>query len=217
MGVVYKARHVRLNRLVALKMILAGAHASDDQIARFHIEARAVAQIQHPGIVQIHEDGDHDGLPYISLEFVPGGSLSQSIGGMPQPPRSAAEMVMALCRAMAEAHSRGIIHRDLKPANVLLTIDGQPKITDFGLAKQMDADTGQTRSGAIMGTPSYVAPEQAWGQTHEIGPLSDQYALGAILYDMLVFLALGRDEPGILIFDVTEGRSPIILSTSPRN
>ena len=186
MGVVYKARHVRLDRLVALKMILAGAHASADQIARFHIEARAVAQIQHPGIVQIHEDGDHEGLPYFSLEFVPGGSLAQSIGGKPQPPRAAATMVMELCRAMAEAHARGIIHRDLKPANVLLTLDGKPKITDFGLAKQMEGDSQQTRSGAIMGTPSYMAPEQAWGQTHEIGPLSDQYALGAILYEMLV-------------------------------
>jgi hypothetical protein len=109
MGVVYKARHVRLNRLVALKMILAGAHASAEQIARFQIEARAVAQIQHPGIVQIHEDGDHEGLPYFSLEFVAGISLAQSIGGKPQPPRSAATMVMALCRAMAEAHARGIV------------------------------------------------------------------------------------------------------------
>ena len=186
MGVVYKARHIRLDRLVALKMILAGAHASDDQIARFHIEARAVARIQHPGIVQIHEDGDLDGLPYFSLEFVPGGSLSQFINGRPQAPRVAATMVMALCRAMAEAHARGIIHRDLKPANVLLTPDHQPKITDFGLAKQMEGDSQQTRSGAIMGTPSYMAPEQAWGQTREIGPLSDQYALGAILYEMIV-------------------------------
>jgi eukaryotic-like serine/threonine-protein kinase len=186
MGIVYKARHRRLDRLVALKMILAGAHASSEQIARFHIEARAVAQIQHPGIVQIHEDGDHEGLPYFSLEFVPGGSLAQLIGGKPQPPRAAAAMVMQLCRAMAEAHSRGIIHRDLKPANVLLTLDGKPKITDFGLAKQMEGDSKQTRSGAIMGTPSYMAPEQAWGQTHEIGPLSDQYALGVILYEMLV-------------------------------
>jgi serine/threonine-protein kinase len=186
MGVVYKARHIRLDRLVALKMILAGAHASLDQIARFHIEARAVAQIQHPGIVQIYDDGDLDGLPYFSLEFVPGGSLSQFINGRPQAPRVAATMVMALCRAMAEAHARGIIHRDLKPANVLLTLDHQPKITDFGLAKQMEGDSQQTRSGAIMGTPSYMAPEQAWGQTREIGPLSDQYALGAILYEMIV-------------------------------
>ncbi len=186
MGVVYKARHVRLDRLVALKMILAGAHASADQIARFHTEARAVAQIQHPGIVQIHEDGDHEGLPYFSLEFVPGGSLAQLIGGKPQLPRAAAAMVLDLCRAMAEAHARGIIHRDLKPANVLLTLEGKPKITDFGLAKQMEGDSKQTRTGAIMGTPSYMAPEQAWGQTHEIGPLSDQYALGAILYEMLV-------------------------------
>jgi tetratricopeptide (TPR) repeat protein/tRNA A-37 threonylcarbamoyl transferase component Bud32 len=186
MGVVYKARHVRLDRLVALKMILAGAHASTDQIARFHIEARAVAQIQHPGIVQIHEDGDHEGLPYFSLEFVPGGSLAQLIGGKPQPPRAAAAMVIELCRAMAEAHARGIIHRDLKPANVLLTLDGKPKITDFGLAKQMAGDSEQTHTGAVMGTPSYMAPEQAWGETHAIGPLSDQYSLGAILYEMLV-------------------------------
>jgi serine/threonine-protein kinase len=186
MGVVYKARHIRLDRLVALKMIVAGAHASHDQIARFHTEARAVAQMQHTGIVQIYEVGDHDGLPYFSLEFVPGGNLAQSIGGKPRPPRSAATMVMALCRAMAEAHARGIIHRDLKPANVLLTVDGSPKITDFGLAKQMEADSRQTHSRAVMGTPSYMAPEQAWGNTHDIGPLSDQYALGAILYEMLV-------------------------------
>jgi eukaryotic-like serine/threonine-protein kinase len=209
MGVVYKARHVRLGRLVALKMILAGAHASAEQIARFHIEARAVAQIQHPGIVQIHEDGDHEGLPYFSLEFVTGGSLAQLIGGKPQPPRAAAAMVMQLCHAMAEAHASGVIHRDLKPANVLLTLDGKPKITDFGLAKQMEGDSQQTRTGAIMGTPSYMAPEQAWGQTHEIGPLSDQYALGVILYEMLVGRPPFQGATAVETLELARNQEPV--------
>ena len=186
MGVVYKARQIGLDRLVALKMVLAGAHASPEELARFAIESQAVAQLQHPGIVQIYEVGEHDGLPYFSLEFVAGGSLAKKIGGKPQPTREAAGMVRALALAMREAHRRNIIHRDLKPANVLLTPDGQPKITDFGLAKRLDADSQQTHTGAIMGTPSYMAPEQAWGQTHQIGPLTDLYALGAILYEMLV-------------------------------
>ena len=199
MGVVYKARHIRLDRLVALKMVLSGAHASPEQLARFSIESQAVAQLQHPGIVQIYEVGEHDGLPYFSLEFVAGGSLANKIGGKPQPTREAAGMVRELALAMREAHRRNIIHRDLKPANVLLTPDGAPKITDFGLAKRLDADSEQTHTGAIMGSPSYMAPEQAWGQTHQIGPLTDLYALGAILYEMLVgrppFQGEGR-EPG---------------------
>jgi eukaryotic-like serine/threonine-protein kinase len=186
MGVVYKARQIALDRLVALKMVLAGAHASPEQLARFSIESQAVAQLQHPGIVQIHEVGEHDGLPYFSLEFVAGGSLAKKIGGKPQPTLEAAGMVRDLALAMREAHRRNIIHRDLKPANVLLTPDDQPKITDFGLAKRLDADSQQTHTGVIMGTPSYMAPEQAWGQTHQIGPLTDLYALGAILYEMLV-------------------------------
>jgi tetratricopeptide (TPR) repeat protein/tRNA A-37 threonylcarbamoyl transferase component Bud32 len=186
MGVVYKARHHRLDRLVALKMVLSGAHASPEQLARFTIESQAVAQLLHPGIVQIYEVGEHDGLPYFSLEFVAGGSLANKIGDKPQPAREAAAMVHDLAVAMREAHRHHIIHRDLKPANVLLTPDGHPKITDFGLAKRLDADSQQTQTGATMGTPSYMAPEQAMGHTHQIGPLSDLYALGVILYEMLV-------------------------------
>jgi tetratricopeptide (TPR) repeat protein/tRNA A-37 threonylcarbamoyl transferase component Bud32 len=185
MGVVYKARQERLNRVVALKMVLAGAHASPHQLARFHAEAEAVAQVQHPGIVQIFEVGEHDGLPFFSLEFVEGGSLADKIDGKPRPPREAAETAELLARTMAVAHQHGIIHRDLKSANVLLTADGQPKITDFGLAKRIEGDSDLTKSGTLMGSPSYMSPEQARGQTREIGPLSDLYSLGAVLYDLL--------------------------------
>ncbi len=185
MGVVYKARQTKLDRLVALKMVLAGAHASADQLARFLIEAQAVAALKHNHIVQIHDVGERDGLPFFSLEFVDGGSLQQTIGGKPQPVRFAAKIVKTLAEAMHFAHQQGIIHRDLKPANVLMTKNGDPKITDFGLAKRLEGDSQQTRDGAIMGTPSYMAPEQAWGKTGEIGPLADQHAIGAILYEML--------------------------------
>jgi tetratricopeptide (TPR) repeat protein len=185
MGVVYQARQLRLNRQVALKMVLAGAHAGGDQLARFFVEAEAVAGLQHPNIVQIYEVGTHDGLPYFSLEFVDGGTLAQKLGGKPQPPKEAARLLEAVARGVVCAHQRGIIHRDLKPANILLTRDGTPKITDFGLAKRLEGDSSQTKSGTLMGTPSYMAPEQAAGKTREVGPLSDQYALGAVLYEML--------------------------------
>jgi serine/threonine protein kinase/tetratricopeptide (TPR) repeat protein len=185
MGVVYKARQLGLNRLVALKMVLAGAHASEGQLARFFVEAEAVAGIQHPNIVQIHDVGTHDNLPYFSLEFVDGGSLAQKLGGKPQPPKEAARLLEAITRGVVCAHQRGIIHRDLKPANVLLTREGIPKITDFGLAKRLEGDSSQTKSGTLMGTPSYMAPEQAAGKIREVGPLSDQYALGAVLYETL--------------------------------
>ena len=185
MGVVYKARQVCLNRVVALKMVLAGAHAGPEFLARFAIEAQAVAQLQHPNIVQIYEVGESDGLPYFSLEFVDGGSLAQRIGGKPMPPRESAHVAELLAAAMASAHRHGVVHRDLKPANVLLTTDGMPKISDFGLAKRLDEDSGQTKSGTLMGTPSYMSPEQASGDTHAIGPLADVYALGVILYEML--------------------------------
>ena len=185
MGVVYKARQMKLNRIVALKMVLAGAHAGQEQLARFYTEAEAVARLQQPNIVQIHEVGEHDGLPYFSLEYVEGGSLAERIGGKPQPVNEAARHVELLARAMAYAHEQGIVHRDLKPANVLLTKDGQPKITDFGLAKRLESDASQTQSGTLMGTPNYMAPEQARGEVREVGPLADVYALGVILYEML--------------------------------
>jgi tetratricopeptide (TPR) repeat protein/tRNA A-37 threonylcarbamoyl transferase component Bud32 len=185
MGVVYKARQLKLNRLVALKMVLGGAHAGPEQLARFFTEAEAVARLQHPNIVQIYEVGELDGLPFFSLEYVSGGTLADKIGGKPQPPREAAETVELLAYAMAAAHERSIIHRDLKPANVLVSADGLPKITDFGLAKRIEDDSSQTRSGTLMGTPSYMSPEQARGQTHAIGPLSDLYSLGAMLYELI--------------------------------
>jgi WD40 repeat protein/serine/threonine protein kinase len=185
MGVVYKARQKSLNRIVALKMILTGAHAGPQDLARFRSEAEAVAQFQHPHIVQVYEIGEQDGRPFFSLEFVDGGSLAQRLTGVPLPARQAAGLVEILARAVGCAHQHGIVHRDLKPANVLLTADGTPKITDFGLAKRLDSQVGQTKTGAIMGTPSYMAPEQARGKTREIGPTADIYALGSILYEML--------------------------------
>jgi WD40 repeat protein len=185
MGVVYKARQIALNRLVALKMVLAGGHASAADLARFRREAEAVARLQHPHIVQIYEVGEADGRPFFSLEYVEGGSLADKLNGTPLAPRQAAELVEVLARAVQAAHERGIVHRDLKPANVLLTADGQPKITDFGLAKRLDGDKGQTQSGAIVGTPSYMAPEQAGAHARGVGPTADVYALGAILYELL--------------------------------
>jgi WD40 repeat protein/tRNA A-37 threonylcarbamoyl transferase component Bud32 len=184
MGVVYKARHLKLGRLVALKMILVAEHAGPAERIRFQTEAEAIGRLQHPNIVQIYEIGEQDGRPFFALEFCDGGALEEKLKGAPLVPQKAAELVETLARAMRAAHEAGIVHRDLKPANVLLTRDGMPKITDFGLAKKLDA-VGQTASGAIMGTPPYMAPEQAGGRSHAIGPHTDVYALGAILYELL--------------------------------
>jgi serine/threonine-protein kinase len=183
MGVVYKARQRGLGRIVALKMILHAEHAGEQERQRFQAEAEAVARLQHPNIVQIHEVGEQHGLPYFSLEFCPGGSLADKINGTPLPADEAARLLQTLAQSMETAHQAHVIHRDLKPANVLLTADGTPKITDFGLAKKLDVQ-GQTHTGAVMGTPSYMAPEQAGGQK-DIGPAADVYALGAILYELL--------------------------------
>jgi WD40 repeat protein len=184
MGVVYRARHLGLNRVVALKMILSGGHAGPHELARFKTEAEAIARLQHPNIVQIFDVGEAGGLPYFSLEFCAGGSLEDKLGGSPLRFAEAARLVETLARAIQAAHEKGIVHRDLKPANVLLGEDGTPKVTDFGLAKKLD-EAGQTATGAVMGTPSYMAPEQATGQTKASGPACDIYALGAILYECL--------------------------------
>jgi serine/threonine protein kinase len=215
MGVVYQARQLGLDRTVALKMVLAGIHADPKDLARFRAEAAAIARLRHPNIVQIYDVGETAGQPYLVLEFVAGGSLAQRLQGTPQPVRPAAQLVETLARAVHAAHTKGVIHRDLKPANVLLQIaDGRlplekqdgaaagqsaignlksaiPKITDFGLAKCTDGDgeasdrRGPTVTGEILGTPNYMAPEQAMAPRQPVGPAADVYALGAVLYELL--------------------------------
>jgi WD40 repeat protein len=204
MAVVYRARQIGLNRLVALKMILAGAHATAELRDRFRREAEAVARLQHPNIVQIHDIGEHDGLPYFSMELVEGGNLSRHLDGTPYAPVEAAALVETLARAIHAAHEAGIVHRDLKPANVLLSFsrgsenragaarfseprlnEDVPKITDFGIALHLDSARGWTRSGEVLGTPSYMAPEQAQGRRRDVGPATDVHALGVILYELL--------------------------------
>ena len=185
MGIVYRARQLALDRLVALKVIKSGAAARPVELHRFRVEAKVIALLQHPHIVQIYEVGEHDGQPYLALELVDGHSLHERIKVAPLPTHEAARLTGVLSRAMHAAHKCGVIHRDLKPANVLLAADGTPKITDFGLAKHVDTDASQTASGTILGTPQYMPPEQARAQTRQIGPLSDVYALGALLYETL--------------------------------
>jgi serine/threonine-protein kinase len=204
MGVVYRARHVALNRVVALKMLLPCGHAHPADLARFKAEGEALARLRHPHIVQVHDVGEHDGRPFFSLEYVDGGSLADRLDGTPLPAREAARFIAVLARAVQAAHERGIVHRDLKPANVLLSFSREPpasavpalaggsrlnaaipKITDFGLAKRLEGGAAQTQSGAVVGTPSYMAPEQAAGRAKAVGPAADVYALGVILYELL--------------------------------
>jgi tetratricopeptide (TPR) repeat protein/tRNA A-37 threonylcarbamoyl transferase component Bud32 len=226
MGVVYQANQKSLHRRVALKMLRAGAHANADLRARFHVEAETLASLQHPNIVQIYEVGEHQGCPFMAMEFVEGGALSHYLRGQPQPARAAAELVATLARAMHAAHQRGIVHRDLKPANILLATRSDksgepparptqrawqqaiPKITDFGLAKRLAEGKGQTTSGAIMGTPSYMPPEQAGGRLHEIGPATDVYALGAILYELLTGAPPFREESVLATLRRVESEEP---------
>ncbi len=185
MGVVYKAWHLRLNRAVALKMLLAGAYARPEELERFLREAEAVAGLHHENVVQVYDVGDVDGRPYFTMELVEGGSLAQKLAGTPQPALQAAALVATVAEAIQVAHQSGIVHRDLTPANILLTARCAPKISDFGLARRLQDGGGLTQSGAAMGTPSYMAPEQAQCRRDAIGPATDVYALGAVLYELL--------------------------------
>jgi serine/threonine protein kinase len=229
MGVIYKARHLALQRLVALKMLRAGVHAGPEELARFRTEAEAVACLQHPNILRVYDCGVADGRPYLALEFVDGGSLKERLDGTPWPARPAARLLEAVARAVDAAHQQGIVHRDLKPSNILLAgqdrgpadagaekgeqdcLPYEPKVADFGLAKNLAGAAGahQTQSGAVLGTPAYMAPEQAAGgepvgpatvvlpysgqslpkpapaRPPPVGPAADVYGLGAVLYELL--------------------------------
>lgn len=186
MGLVYRARHLRLNREVAIKVLLAGTHADVHKLERFLREAEAVAGLQHPNIVQVFDIGEFGGQSYFTMELIEGGSLAQKLAGVPQPARYAAELIATVAGAVQAAHERGILHRDLKPANILLTPDGTPKILDFGLARRTEADASDlTLAGVPIGTPSYMSPCQAAGLTSAMGPPTDIYSLGAILYEMM--------------------------------
>ena len=205
MGVVYKARQVSLNRIVALKMILAGQLAGEEDVRRFHAEAEAAANLDHPGIVPIYEIGEHNGQHYFSMGFMDGESLAQRIRERPLPPREAAEIVRKVAQAIAYAHEQGVIHRDLKPGNVLIDKSGEPKVTDFGLAKRIEGGGDLTATGQILGTPSYMPPEQASGDTAQLTALADVYSLGAMLYALVT----GRppfqaDNPVDTLMQVTQ-------------
>ena len=174
MGVVYKARHLKLNRVVALKMLVGKSRKASEL---FEIEAKAVAQLQHPNIVQIFDIGNNGGQPFLVLEFVGGGSLEERIAGRSQPVPRAVELIRTLALAADYAHRQGIVHCDLKPSNILITPEGVPKIADFGVAKWLESNDLWTRDGDIVGTPCYMAPEQASGQVNSVGPATDVYSL----------------------------------------
>jgi serine/threonine protein kinase len=185
MGVVYRARQISLNRIVALKMVLAGRLAEEDDLQRFRTEAESAGRLQHPNIVAVHEVGEIDGQHFFSMEFIDGTSLAQRLRGGPLPGRSAARYIRQVARAVHCAHQNGTLHRDIKPGNIMIDRGDEPHVTDFGLAKRLGEDSGQTRTGTVVGTPSYMAPEQAAGKTRELGPACDIYGLGAVLYELL--------------------------------
>jgi len=189
MGVVYKAWQKSLERLVALKMILRGEHATPADLARFQVEAHAAAHLEHPNIVPVYAAGEHDGQAYFSMKYVEGETLMEVLSRGPMRPRDAAGLLAAISRAVDFAHQGGILHRDIKPSNILIDATGQPHVTDFGLAKRVQTEgedaAALTQSGAIVGTPAYMAPEQVTNRRGKLGPASDVYSLGVILYEMI--------------------------------
>jgi len=185
MGVVYRARHRTLGRVVALKMIRRGTLATANDLARFRAEALASAHLDHPQVIPIYEVGEVDGQPYFTMKFVPGNTLASRLAEGPLTARTAARLILEVSRAIAYTHGQGIVHRDLKPSNILIDVDGQPRVSDFGLAKRLEDDGSVTHTGAILGTPCYMSPEQAAGSRGDVGPTSDVWSLGAILYQCL--------------------------------
>ena len=208
MGIVYKARQLSLNRQVALKMIKASRFPSADDVRRFQNEAEAVALLDHPGIVPVYEVGEHDSQRYFSMKLIEGRNLAEQLGSFQDDPRAAVSLMIEIAKAIQHAHMRGILHRDLKPANVLIDAKGQPHITDFGLAKRVGADVEMTASGAIVGTPAYMSPEQASGRRGTITTATDIYGLGAILYALLTGKAPFGGESLIETLDAVRTRPP---------
>ncbi len=185
MGTVFKARQATLKRVVALKLISSGVLASHESVKRFKAEAEAAAGLDHPNIVPIHEIGEHDGQHFFSMTFIDGPTLGQALDRKPMPTRRAAQMLITVARAVHFAHQRGVLHRDLKPGNIHLDAQGEPRLTDFGLAKFLQKDSTLTMTNAVLGTPAYMSPEQARGDTKAVTTAADVYGLGAILYEAL--------------------------------
>ncbi len=208
MGVVYKARQISLNRPVALKLLKSDILASDDERRRFQNEAEAVALLDHPHIVPIFEVGEHEGRQYFSMKLVGGPSLEKKLADYAADPKAAARLVKTAAEAVHHAHQRGILHRDLKPSNILLDERGEPYVTDFGLAKRVEGDSEMTVSGAILGTPPYMAPEQASGRRGAVTTATDVYGLGAILYALLTGRAPFRGESVAEILEQVRERPP---------
>ena len=210
MGIVFEARQKSLNRTAALKMILDGAYASPDALRRFRIEAESAASLDHPNIVPIHEVNDHAGRPYISMKYVPGGSLADHLGDDLSNPRAAAKLLTTIARAVHHAHQRGVLHRDLKPANILLDAEGQPHVADFGLARRAASSDNSTITmpGILIGSPPYMAPEQASGDVHKLSVATDVYGLGAILYALLTGRPPFKGDSALEILSLVRDHAP---------